>query len=611
MAKFAWLGALLLLLVCGIVLIGYQGARVRDVSLTPSDSPAVPDPIRGRNSFVGSQACAECHSEIARRYQSHPMARSTRLIAKESAIEEPAGVVEFSTRPDRRYKVEALGEKMVHHELGIGRKDTVVYDQAEEISFSIGSGARGRSYAHAKGGLVFFSPISWYSKSKRWDLSPGYSPSGHQRFERPAPARCLLCHAGALDQPEKQTTGAYQRYGEKIIVEEAISCERCHGAGAEHVRLRQSGQSKNDPIVNPSKLEPARRESVCNQCHLQGKGIVLRSGKGFDDFRPGDHLGDVWSVFVLGDGVTAEEDTRAVSHVEQMNSSVCAQKSEGRLGCISCHDPHETPAATDVETYYRSRCLTCHAEQGCSAGEDVRKTKEDSCTACHMPRLSASDVPHTTQTDHRILRTSGSGPSRGASKTKNSEQNWTIFDIQDCPIPTADATRARALILAEYYGGIGAAEKARTILPSLERSAEAFPNDAEIQDRLGLVYALMGRGDDAEKAWLRSISLDPSRIEVLYTLGSLYQKVGEHEEAIQQFEKYLQANPWSSEIQARLSMSLRQVGKINESIEAAEKSLRVDPSSARTNFWLADLYRAAGRANDSAGAKSRAESLRP
>ena len=35
----------------------------------------------------------------------------------------------------------------------------------------------------------------------------------------------------------------------------------------------------------------------------------------------------------------------AVGHVEQMESSRCFRESQGRLGCISCHDPHRLPGA--------------------------------------------------------------------------------------------------------------------------------------------------------------------------------------------------------------------------------------------------------------------------
>jgi len=44
---------------------------------------------------------------------------------------------------------------------------------------------------------------------------------------------------------------------------EAITCERCHGPSEKHLADPRAGT-----IVNPSKLAPAARDSICEQCHL-------------------------------------------------------------------------------------------------------------------------------------------------------------------------------------------------------------------------------------------------------------------------------------------------------------------------------------------------------
>src|SRR5262249_38711322 len=61
--------------------------------------------------------------------------------------------------------------------------------------------------------------------------------------------------------------------------------------------------------------------------------------------------------------------------------------------------------------FYRGRCLSCHADKGCSLPPQVRREqqKDDSCVACHM-RPTGSNVPHTTITDHRILRRAETSP---------------------------------------------------------------------------------------------------------------------------------------------------------------------------------------------------------
>src|SRR5262249_33685503 len=148
-------------------------------------------------------------------------------------------------------------------------------------------------------------------------------------------------------------------------------------------------------IVHPGKLEPPEREAVCQQCHLQGWTRVLRAGRQSFDFRPGLPMHLFWSVFVRPP--TTDEEPKAVSQVEQMAASKCFRESKRKprgnkgkpleMGCISCHDPHEQPAAEQRVRYYRDRCLACHADHGCSLPLDERleQSKEDSCIACHMP----------------------------------------------------------------------------------------------------------------------------------------------------------------------------------------------------------------------------------
>jgi hypothetical protein len=172
-----------------------------------------------------------------------------------------------------------------------------------------------------------------------------------------------------------------------------------------HVRQAHSGRGKDLTIVNPADLEPpALRESVCEQCHLQGFARTDRPGRTVFDFRPGLALDDFVTVsYGRGDPAAA---MRAVGHVEQMRKSVCYERSSGKLGCISCHDPHRRPAPEERASFYREKCLQCHADKPCAtpAVERIKK-KGDDCAACHMPKSQTTvDVAHTSITIHLIER---------------------------------------------------------------------------------------------------------------------------------------------------------------------------------------------------------------
>ena len=51
---------------------------------------------------------------------------------------------------------------------------------------------------------------------------------------------------------------------------------------------------------------------------------------------------------------TVRSSVKVVSHVEQLALSACARKSDGKLWCGTCHDPHRPPASTQL---YRERCM--------------------------------------------------------------------------------------------------------------------------------------------------------------------------------------------------------------------------------------------------------------
>ncbi|HEX7446216.1 MAG TPA: hypothetical protein VF306_01655 [Pirellulales bacterium] len=556
--------------------------------------PAV-KPSPAPQGYVGSAACAKCHSAIAESYAHHPMYRSCGVTPGPDDLEAFDERTEFQTSDGRRYQVETRDDGIYHHEMMRDNDGQEIYDQALKISFYIGSGTRGKSYAIDHDGMLFQSPISWYTnKGGMWDISPGYRPFNHQRFERRILDQCIICHAGrTADAPGRENT-----FSEPVLLESAIGCERCHGPGQKHIELQESADPPKDDtsIVNPVALTPDRRDAVCNQCHLQGKHRLTRYGRQFGDFRPGQRLDDVVAVLVANTGVRADGRTKAVSQVEQMNDSACFKQSEGRLGCTSCHDPHSHPGHEDTAAYYRSRCMTCHEEHSCSLAIEKRQAApaNDSCVYCHMPRMNTHDIPHATQTDHRILRTPDSEPIQADFGEAPSE--LALFDEAHTSMPEWEIERIHTLGKLRKFEqqNYGPEPALLEIEESLRAIVEIAPDDTTCWFSLGAAAALRRDQPAARSAWERVLEIEPEHEHALEALVGVCQNSGDFEAGLGYLDRLLAINPWHARNHTRRAMMLAGFGDWTKAMEAGEAGLELDPTDTKARRWLIGLYQQRG-----------------
>jgi hypothetical protein len=553
-----------------------------------------PPPVS--NTYIGSTACRECHRDLWERYQSHPMAHSVSRVQDEP-VEDYTRQPEF-TRGKRTYRVERLDGKVFHHERQDDARGETIYDQAVEVHFAVGSGKRGRSYVIDRGGLLFESPISWYTRGAKWDLSPGYVEDVHQRFERRIVDRCVACHVGRA-APDKDWCDRFQRDGP--FVELAIGCERCHGPGDGHVAHHRADAppQRDDPIVNPARLPPARRESVCNQCHLHGDD-VLRYGRTDFDFRPGMDVGDVWSIVVEPHRDDSLGSTPAVSQVQQMIESACAQGSAGRLGCISCHDPHSAPDESEKHAVFREKCLGCHGAADCRETMERRRETpvSDSCIACHMPRLTAADVPHATQTDHRVPRRPGA-PERGRRRPPaGNADDPEVFGVASAPLTDLERRRLRGIVRAQGAGKFHSPSLARRAAGDLEPVVGGTVDDRLAVDALAAARSLEKRDTEALELWRRLLTIAPAREETLAELASALWQGGSAAESLQYLDRLLDLNPWRTRFWLQRSELLQRLGRTDDAREASRRALELDPSSIEAYRQLAELARQQGLAEE-------------
>ena len=430
------------------------------------------------------------------------------------------------------------------------------------VAYQIGAGKIGYTYAVLIGDYLFESPASWYRKHG-WDFSPGYGNMASADFDRLIDSACLFCHSG-----NAKFVGSDGRrfFGGALT---PVGCERCHGPTEDHVR---APSAKN--IVNPAKLSSRARDSICEQCHLEGETRLLNPGKNWQDYRPGEALEEIAATYLL---TRDNREVRAVEQVEQLALSKCARASGGKLWCGTCHNPHGM--ITDRARQIRSLCQGCHSSLSKTAHAAVTE-----CTSCHMPRLRADDIPHTAATDHRILRSPAPLPN---DDTVGAE----VSAWQDPPTQV----RARSLAVATLVIGgthgitslhdrgvklleaVPAEQRDRdpAVLSSLVSiglqrrewdQAKAFARRAaELQpdsglSSLSLAIVLQNSGDDAgaERQLLHTIDLDPSLQPAWVNLSFLYKRLGRLHDQVELLNRYLKWNPQSIWMRQLKAMSTEQ-----------------------------------------------------
>ena len=448
--------------------------------------------------YVGDAACARCHREIALAYRSHPMGRSLAPVA--GTKDGPPTNVATGLPIDEKgvqYTIEHRDGRVFHKATRRDADGTLLAEIEAEVRFALGSGTRGIAYLIERDGFLFQSPIAWFAQKGRWDISPGYGEfTTRPNFERPIQPDCLFCHTNQFHA----VAGTRNRYETPIFQGHAIGCERCHGPGELHVKRGGLSAEPDLTIVNPANLTPALRDSVCEQCHLQGSFRFARAGRELFDYRPGLPIHRFLAVFVMKKRSRGRFE--AVGHVEQMQASRCFAASQGQLGCISCHDPHRLPAPNTKVAYYRERCLECHAKKGCALPPGQRQTRGqgDDCIACHMPRPAITNVPHTAATDHRILRglpgSAAEGPRNASGQPEESplvDYHWALMTAEE----RRDAARDMGVAQGWAARNLRASPQVATAaamqgLPLLEAAVRDRPDDLSARESLGHAYAILG-----------------------------------------------------------------------------------------------------------------------
>jgi hypothetical protein len=478
-----------------------------------------------------------CHKAIYEKYARTAMGRS---ITKPDAAMLPVPITLRNEQTNREFNVMQENGELFQVE-SQKQNGVTIWESRHKLEFAIGSGENGITFAVRRGNHLFQAPVSYYSAPKRWELSPGFEQTG-AGFERPIYEECIVCHAGR-PQAVAHRDGLYR---DPPFAEPAIGCENCHGPGALHIAERSAGKGSlpDTGIVNPRRLPVRLAEDICMQCHQTGNARVLLPGKLYGDFRPGTRLIDTMAIVALAD---TPKDADLLEHHESLKLSACYRATDGRLSCLTCHDPHEQPSGAEAPEYFRRRCMGCHTDRSCTLDlASRRKTvPADNCTGCHMPKRAVDRISHSALTNHRIPVRAGAPAA--SIVTRGGLAGLRIVNADDSGAQLPLVTRlaaygeimARAPALVSFYAAL------------LDEASRSEPEDPVVLAALAHKALLENKPDAASKLNKAIAQGAPGAI-LHIDLGQALEKDGRLDESVSALERGEELFLFSQEIRKRL-----------------------------------------------------------
>jgi hypothetical protein len=540
--------------------------------------------------YVGSKACARCHVQIYGEYSQTLMGRSMALPSRNSLPMPPAPVKFHDYKFDRDYEVFRRGPYLYQSESAMAPDGSELFRETRRIAYAIGAGQNGVGYLVQQGNYLLEAPLSYYTQTHTWELSPSYE-YGDYGFDRLAVADCLICHSGR-PQPVPGRPGLYKG---PPFEELAIGCENCHGPGQLHVEERTEVEplegTIDRSIVNPADVPGWLANNICMMCHEGGDMRVLQPGKTYLDFRPGVPLDETVAIFAVPFTPKSPPQSPLLQQYMQMLLSKCYRGSGGKMTCITCHDPHFQPTPTEAPAWFRRKCISCHTERSCrlALATRLRQSPPDNCAGCHMPRQKLRRISHSALTNHRIIAYSGE-PFPDAAFHMTTARLPDLVHLDR--IPGSDAPPVKPIVLLQAYGQLLETHpeyKAsyNRLLDALSRSR---PNNPLILSALGRRAMLAGNPQgfaEAQEDLRRAIASGSTAASDFDLYARLLIRSGSIAEAVPVLKRDIASYPYSTERYRMLALAYIRLKEYPLALRIMKQDLQLFPQDSAMRALVA------------------------
>ncbi|MBA3648261.1 MAG: pilus assembly protein TadD [Chitinophagales bacterium] len=526
--------------------------------------------------YVGMQTCRTCHENIYNTFIQTGMGQSWDHATKnKSSAKFDQHAYVYDPYKNFWYHPYWKNDSLYIMEYRLSGRDTT-YRRVQKISYIVGSGQHTNSHIWTENGYLYQAPITFYTQKGIWDLPPGFDQGMNTRFSRIISVECMNCH------------NMYPRFDSTsenkfISVKTGIECERCHGAGGEHVREKLQGiivdtsKEIDYSIVNPGKLSRDLQVELCQRCHLQGI-TVLNEGKSYFDFHPGMPLNTVMNVFMPRyEG--GQEKFIMASHADRMKQSRCYLNSN--MTCLTCHNPHVSVKFTSNDRF-NNACQSCHsgnASTECTLPISQRIKENNNCFKCHMPVSETIDIPNVTVHDHRIQIPL-------SKKAKNEILRFVGLECLTTKKPSL-------LLLAQgYLETYEAFSPQPFLLDSADKFLSQMPDKDNFSYRQEMIrYFFLKNNYDQVVA--HSLGLEPDKIPdawTCYRIGEGYFQSGDLKNALAFYKHAAEIKSSNPEFMNKLGTTLTALNRIDEAGEVFYKITQENAAYAPALSNLGYVY---------------------
>lgn len=158
----------------------------------------------------------------------------------------------------------------------------------------------------------------------------------------------------------------------------------------------------------------------------------------------------------------------------------------------------------------------------------------------------------------------------------------------------AELENAARLLLKRYPNsgfvwkalGVSLQMQGKEALPALQKATQLLPDDAEAHFYLGTARQLLGRLDDAQASYRRSLEINPDNANAHNNLGVVLKTVGRINDALASCQRAVEIKPDFAEAHSNQGGALIKSGRLKAAAVCLRRALEIKPDAAEAHSNL-------------------------